>query len=199
MLLLNLYQKRVSLANRIRGLLFQYLVLWKPLIGLRLSSNVQIWGKVIFGKRLFIGQNCKIYSLVSFGNDIYIGDNVELRCNGGNRIKIGNNVTLNRGAMVLGEVLIGNDCLIAPYCVIIGSNHIFDNTSIPINKQGISSSGVQIEENVWLGAHVTVLDGVKIGKNSIIGAGSVVTKDIPSNSIAVGNPCKVVRARSSTK
>jgi acetyltransferase-like isoleucine patch superfamily enzyme len=195
MSLVNLYQKRLSIASRIRGMLYQVFVLGKKYTKLNVCSNVQNWGEVTFGANVYIGKNVKIYKKNFIGNNVYLGDNVELRCNAGNVVRIGNKCTINRGSLIMGQVDIGNNCLIAPNCIVVGSNHNFSDSTKPINQQGISSKGLVLKDNVWLGAQVAVLDGVTIGENSIIGAGSVVTKDIPPNSIAVGNPCKVVKTR----
>ena len=81
--------------------------------------------------------------------------------------------------------------MIGPGCKIICTNHALDGEE---RLKGLfNDKPIIIGENVWLGANVTVLPGVTIGKNAIIGAGSVVTKDIPENVIAIGNPCKVLR------
>lgn len=88
-------------------------------------------------------------------------------------------------------ITIGHCALIGPGCKIICTNHALDGEE---RLQGLfADKPITIGDNVWLGANVTVLPGVTIGKNSVIGAGSVVTKDIPENVVAVGNPCKVLR------
>lgn len=88
-------------------------------------------------------------------------------------------------------ITIGHCALIGPGCNIICTNHAIDPEE---RLKGVfNDKPINIGSNVWLGANVTVLPGVTVGDNSIIGAGSVVTKDIPANVIAVGNPCKVVR------
>jgi len=195
MKILYLHQKSKSLGKYIRGWIYKYLTSNYQIKNLRVSNNVDIWGKIELGNNIYIGSGVKIYTNNRIGNNVYLGDNVELRCNGVNEIKIGKNCTLNRGSIILGNVRIGDNCLIAPLCVVSGSNHNFSNVNSNINKQGISSKGIIIKNNVWLGAQVTILDGVTIGENSIIGAGSVVTKSIPKNSIAVGNPCTVIKSR----
>ena len=163
---------------------------------LRVGSGVAIFGNQIkIGKRVKIANNVSIYKNVDIGNGVIIGDNVELRCNLSNAIRIGNNCTINRNSMIMGNVIIGNDCMIAPDCVVVGSNHIFSDVNRNIKSQGISSKGIIIEDNVWLGAKAVVVDGVSIGSGSVIGAASVVTKDIPQNSIAIGNPCRVIKTR----
>ena len=94
-----------------------------------------------------------------------------------------------------GNIKIGKRCLIAAHSGIIANNHIFSDPIEMIECQGITRQGVVIEDNCWLGYGVKVLDGVTIGEGSVIGAGAVVTKDIPPYSIAVGVPAKVVRSR----
>ena len=147
-------------------------------------------------KKCYFGKNVNIEGRVSFGNHISFDDNVEVR----NRTKtdsyIGNNVSINRNAVIRGYFKIGNDVAIAPNCTIIGANHNFQRTDIAIKQQGVSNrGGIIIEDDVWIGANCVVLDGVTIGKGSVIGAGSIVTKSIPPYSIAVGNPCKVIKSR----
>ena len=114
-------------------------------------------------------------------------------CDYGSLIHMGKNVFINYGCKLVdgGEIRIGNDVLIGPGCTIVTANHATDPMK---RKQGyMKLKGVTIGDNVWIGAEVTICPGVTIGKNSVIGAGSVVVGDIPENSLAVGNPCKLVR------
>ncbi|HEY1769213.1 MAG TPA: acyltransferase [Chthoniobacterales bacterium] len=90
-----------------------------------------------------------------------------------------------------GGLEIGSDVLIATGCHLNPASHNFIDTKIPISKQGSSSKGIRIEDGVWIGAHVVILDGVTIGRGAIVGAGAVVTKDIPAYAIAVGVPAAV--------
>lgn len=94
-----------------------------------------------------------------------------------------------------GDIVVGERCLIAAHCGIYANNHHFQNIEQPIHTQGISRKGIVIEDDCWLGHAVTVLDGVTIGKGSVIGAGAVVNKDIPPYSVAVGVPAKVIKNR----
>ncbi len=120
---------------------------------------------------------------------------------GDSEIIIGNNVALNYNVMINadcgGKISICDNVRIGPYTVMRAANHKYSDISRPIYEQGHSPGVILIEEDVWLGAHVTVLPNVTIGKSSIIGAGSVVTKDIPPFSIATGIPAKVIRKRTS--
>ena len=92
-----------------------------------------------------------------------------------------------------GGIYIGNDVSIAHGVTIMSEEHIYKVNGIPIKDQGKSFSSVIIRDNVWIGGSCVILPGVKIGNNAVIGAGSVVTKDIPDNVCAAGNPCKVIR------
>ena len=112
---------------------------------------------------------------------------------GGAHVHFGNNVYANFNLTLVddGHIYIGDNVMIGPNVTIATANHpILPEFRL---KQLQYNKDVHIEENVWLGANVTVVPGVTIGKNSIIGAGSVVVKDIPANVVAVGNPCKVLR------
>jgi acetyltransferase-like isoleucine patch superfamily enzyme len=98
-----------------------------------------------------------------------------------------------------GSVYIGEYCLIASHCGIYANNHIFTDRSRPITLQGVTTEGIVIEDDCWLGTGVKVLDGVRIGRGCVIGAGAVVTKNIPPYSIAVGIPAKVIGTRGEEK
>lgn len=111
------------------------------------------------------------------------------------KVKLGSNCTINAYATVRDNVVAGDGVRIGAYSSIIAMNHCFDNIDEPIWKQGISSEGIQIGNDVWIGSHVVVLDGVTIGSHSIIAAGSIVTKDVEPYAIVGGNPAKLIRKR----
>lgn len=94
-----------------------------------------------------------------------------------------------------GPIKIGQNCLIGSHSGIYGNNHNFADPNHLIFEQGITCKGIVIEDDCWLGTGVKVLDGVTIGQGSVIGAGAVVTKNIPPYSVAVGVPAKVVSQR----
>ena len=93
------------------------------------------------------------------------------------------------------EIIIGEDCLIAEMVSIRDHDHCFDRLDVPVREQGAVTAPICIGRNVWLASKVTVVKGVSIGDNAIVGANAVVTKDIPPNAIAVGIPAKVIRMR----
>ena len=87
--------------------------------------------------------------------------------------------------------LIGDNCLIGPECGFYTVNHPMDSKTRVANY--VYGKPITVGDNVWFGGHCVVLGGVTIGNNVVVGAGSVVTKDIPDNCLAVGNPCRAVR------
>lgn len=112
------------------------------------------------------------------------------------RIRIGSGVFLNQNVMVAATDLveIGDHCMAANGCMITDADHRFDDPARPITWQGFSSKGpTRLADNVWLGANVVVTSGVTIGARAVIGANSVVTRDIPAGTIAAGAPAKVLR------
>ena len=141
------------------------------------------------------GKNVSIRGNVKFGNHITLDNNVEVRNLTKSTSTIGNNVSINRNSVLRGKFSIGNDVSIAPNCMIVGANHNFSDLAIPIKKQGVSNKGIVISDDVWIGANCVILDGFVIGKGVVIGAGSIVTKDVPEYSVAVGNPCRVIKRR----
>ena len=96
----------------------------------------------------------------------------------------------------LGDVEIGDDVIMAPDVVVLSSNHNTEDSIVPMNRQGQQASQpVHIGNDVWIGTRAILLPGVYIGEHSIIGAGSVVTKDVPAYAVVGGNPAKVIRFR----
>lgn len=115
-------------------------------------------------------------------------------CDYGYNINVGENFYANHGLVILdaGGVTFGDNVFIAPSCGFHTSGHPVDYER---RNQGLEYAySIKVGNNVWFGAGVQVLPGVTIGDNVVIGGGSVVVKDIPSNCVAVGNPCKVIRA-----
>jgi acetyltransferase-like isoleucine patch superfamily enzyme len=113
------------------------------------------------------------------------------------RVRIGAGTFLNQGVMVAAQELveIGEHCMLANGCFVSDAAHRFDDPDKPVPWQGFTSKGpTRIGANCWLGAHVVVTSGVSIGERSVIGAGSVVTHDIPPFSIAAGAPARVLKS-----
>jgi len=162
-----------------------------------------LFNKRVEAKKLFKAYNKTDDEEIDLRNKIMkqlfknVGENVwiepDFRCEFGKNITIGDDVYINFGCIILdcSEVTIGSHTLLGPNIGLYAANHSTDATE-RING-GCYGKPIHIGNNVWLGGDVKVLQGVTIDDNTIIGAGSIVTKDIPDNVIAVGNPCKVIR------
>lgn len=154
---------------------------------------------------------------------LYLADDIVIRKGTLLSLYKGGNIKIGKGARVSkfvkiaplgGSVEIGEYCSIGDYCVFLGGtggiilgskvmladsvkiiafNHNFQDISQPISQQGVNSKGVSIGDGSWLGIGVTILDGVTIGKNCVIGAGSVVTRSIADHSVAAGNPARKIQ------
>lgn len=136
----------------------------------------------------------------SIGEDVYI--DIDFRCEYGKNIHFGNKVIVNMNCTFLdnNRINIGNNVMIAPDVKIFTATHSVHLSERMPERSAPNASicdtiayPVTIDDGVWIGGNATILPGVTIGRNSVIGAGSVVTKDIPANSIAVGNPCRVIK------
>lgn len=134
-----------------------------------------------------------LLSLLGHVADDKVFINQPFYCDYGKQISVGRRFFANFNLTILDEapVTFGDDCFIGPNVSIYTACHSTD--PIERNSRQEWAKPVTIGDNVWIGGSVTILPGVTIGDNVTIGAGSVVVADIPSNCVAVGNPCKVVR------
>ena len=152
------------------------------------SAKLSIF-QINWPHQLSIGRNCvfennlvfKYDSIWRKGSNIIIGDNVFIGCN----------TEFN----ISERISIGDNCLIASNCKFIDHNHGFSDLNKPIRLQSPKISPIIIEDNVWIGTSCIILKGVTIGSGSIIGASSVVTKNVPSNEIWCGSPASQKKKR----
>ncbi len=162
-------------------------------------------------RSVYLGRNCTIDDGVIINalarKGMHFGDNLTLRQNViidgagvirdiGEGLVVGDRVGISQNCFVQvrGPVKIGSDVILGPYVRIFSENHKFDDPNIPINQQGETRTGVVIGDGVWIGSGATILDGVEIGRNSVIAAGSVVTKSVPDYSVVAGIPAKIIKS-----
>lgn len=132
----------------------------------------------------------------AFGRDVRIREGVII--GSPEQIELGDNVRLNPGAYLdgrCGGIEIGDRVLIGPYAVIVSSNHCIPNKRGRIFEAGNEGEKIIIGKDSWLGAQASVLSGVNVGEGVVVGAGSVVTKDLGDFTIAAGVPAKVIKER----
>lgn len=141
---------------------------------------------------------------VTIGSRLGISPDCRILCQDpehGSELRIGNNVQLNFAVMINadcgGKITIGNDVLIGPNVVIRASDHRFSDVARPIVEQGHNAGRIDIGDDVWIGANAVILPNVRIGKGTVIGAGSVVNGDLPEYAVAVGVPARVIKTRAS--
>lgn len=181
--------------------LFRYCgrnVLFGRNVTLRVPQRIEL------GDRILIDENAVLdakgdpeLSFIRCGDEVEVSRNAILACKAKGSITLGNFVSIGRNALLsaFASIKIGDGCAIGPYTTILASGHDWSDSETPILLQHRTIGDIVIEDNVWLGAHVTIMDGVTIGANSVIAVGSVVSHDIPPYSIAAGSPARVVRKR----
>lgn len=167
---------------------------WIKRILYNLHPNISIGKGTIIEPDCLL--KCQYGGSISIGKNCYISKGAQLVTHGGNII-IGNNSTVNPYTIIYGQggTAIGDNVRIAAHCCIVPSNHIFSDVNNPIYLQGLSKKGIVIEDDVWVGAGVKVLDGVVIRKGCVIGANAVVTKSTNEYSINIGIPAREYRKR----
>lgn len=181
----------------------------KGLIFVGRRCKIRHKSHIYFGKTINIGDNVEINALskegVKIGNNVSILRNTIIECTGvirsmGLGIVIGNNVGIAQNCFiqVRGRVVIGDDVIFGPGVSVFSENHNFSDPDKPIRHQGETRVGVTIEEGVWIGSGAAILDGVTIGRHSIVATGSVVNKDVPPFSIVGGVPAKVIKSINKT-
>ena len=172
------------------------------------NADIQPTAHFEYASRIRIGNDCRIARQaivrantgdarsIRLGDKVSLLENTLISANRGH-VTIGDNSWLGPNSVIYGNggVDIGEDVLIASHCVINTVSHNFSRLDIPMNEQEINCEPVVIENDVWIGTGTTILQGVRIGHGSIIGAGAVVTRSIPPLSIALGVPARVTGSR----
>ena len=155
------------------------------------DSFIREHSKISGGKYITIGTHTRIYPYSRIECfDRISGETYSPQLSIGNNVLMGRNTTI----LCVNKVTIGDDCMFASNCFVSDENHGMDPSSgVRYEKQKLTTKPVVLGRNVWVGEKAIILPGVTVGDNAIIGAGSVVTKDVPANTIAVGNPAKVIK------
>ena len=170
------------------------------------TSRIRCSNKIKFESNLSIDMYSYIDAIstqgITFGRNCSVGKFTTIECSGslnnlGCGLIVGNNVGLGTRSHYgcAGGITIGDDTIIGNFVSFHSENHNFLNNSIPIRNQGVNRKGIKIGSNCWIGAKVTILDGVEIGNGCVIAAGSLVNKSFSDNSIIAGVPAKFLKFR----
>lgn len=174
-----------SIKKGLGYLLYILLGSWLPHYQLGYSWKISkiiraVTGKLLFeycGKKVDIGRRIKLSGQISLGDGSGIGDFCHIQ----------------------GKISIGKNVMIAPECVFLAETHKFNDINVPMNQQGKEYKEIIIDDDVWIGYRSIILQGVRIGRGSIIGAGAVVTKSVPEYAIVAGVPAKIIKYRGNNK
>ena len=158
--------------------------------------------KILIADNVVIDDNCCLDAKgsdntgITIGQGVFIGRNTILSCKNGDIVVDDRaNLGFNCEIFSASRVRVGKSVLMAAYTYLVGGDHLYDRIDIPVLEQGRTARGIEVDDNVWLGTHVVVTDGSRVGRDAIIGAGAVVVGEIPEFAIATGIPAKVVRDR----
>ncbi|MBN1687609.1 MAG: acyltransferase [Candidatus Omnitrophica bacterium] len=169
------------------------------------------WKTVISLDGGHIGKNFCCYSGVALAQttkgSIFIGDDCRILRNAtlntieNGKITIGDHAYIGESNIIAAyhKVTIGNYVVMGPHNVIIDLTHVTDRRDIPIRLQPWNGKPIIIEDDVWIASRCVILPGVKVGRGAVIGAGSVVTKDVPEYAIVAGIPAKIIKWRKDSK
>lgn len=185
-----------------------------PLIGIKKGSKFYRGKhvKLTYRKYIHFGNNTNLNDFVeiqglskigiNFGNNVNIGKGTIIRGTGsinkiGKGFKCGNNFGCGDYCFFgcTGGIEIGNDCIMGQSVRMHSQNHKFENSQALIRAQGTEDRGIKIGNNCWIGSGVVILDGVHIGNGVVIGANTLVSKNIEDNQVVVGNPMRVIKVR----
>ena len=154
--------------------------------GYHLDENVEL----VMGTD---GHSESVGSII-LGSDVILRSGCVISADGGT-VSIGDRTYLGPHSVLLGGregIAIGSDVMFGPQCLVVASNHGFSPEE-PFVGQSLTSSGVTIADNVWVGGHTTIVDGVSVGSGSVVAAGAVVTRDVPPTTLVAGVPARVLR------
>ena len=194
----------MKVINKIFKLLFQIYIAILSSIPTVIGTKL----RYIAYKPLFKKVNGKFsidsgVTILGFEN-ITLGDNVNFMKNSyiyshdNGELTIGNNFTMNSNSQLgasFGKIIIGNDCAIASNCVLRAANHNFDSIEMPFRDQGHTYGEIILEDDVWIASNSVVTANTTIKHGSIVGASSVVTKDVEEYSVVGGVPAKLIKKR----
>jgi acetyltransferase-like isoleucine patch superfamily enzyme len=146
----------------------------------------------VFGERCFVSELAAVQTdTLELGAESYVAGHAYISGD----VRTGRHCTINTFAVVRGTIRLGDAVRIGAHTSILAFNHTMTDPDVEVFRQPISSRGISVGDDVWIGSHAVLLDGVSVGDRSVVAAGSVVTKDVPAGAVVGGNPARVLRWR----
>lgn len=187
-------QEHVAVKERLKQALRTHPLEW---VQFALAALNTAWCRYVLrcaGRGSVIGRGTRIvnFTNVSIGSGCFIQEHVYMRAGAGGFIRIGNDCAVNSFAKLFGHggIEIGDRSQLGPACLITTTHHDYRRSDLKAEFRKVT-----IGKGVWVGANTLILPGITIGDECVIGAGSVVTRDIPEGSIAVGSPARVLKSK----
>lgn len=192
-----------ALGLALRGIAYRWLlgsvgrnVVFGHGVVLRHPAKIRLGDDVVVDDLVVLDAKGSANRGIDIGRGVFLGRGTILSCKDGD-IALGDHVNIGFHSEVFSgsSVTVGARGLFAAYTYLVGGGHEFERAGLPVIDQPRLSRGITLGENVWLGAGVKVLDGVRIGNDVVVGAGAVVTGDLPDRVVAAGIPARVIRSR----
>ena len=187
--------------QKIYSVLNYFLYIWPGQLG-GIYLRRYFWGKALgfCGEKVIFGDRISIngFASIKIGNFSNFMDGSFIYSDEG-QISIGDSCSFNHNVMISssngGNISIGNNVLIGPNVFLRASEHVYEDINMPISTQGHIGGSIIIEDGVWIASNVVITKDVHIGTGTIIGAGSVVSNDLPKMTVCAGNPAVPIRSR----
>ncbi len=160
--------------------------------------------KICIGDNVIIDDNCLIDAKginnkgISIGNNVFLGRNAIISCKDGNvLLEDGVNIGFNSEIYSASNVVLRENALVSAYCYFVGGGgYDLDRHDVSFAEQeGLASKGITVEANTWIGARVTILDGVTVGRAAVVAASALLREDVPAATIVAGVPARIIRRR----
>ncbi len=188
-----------------RALMYRLILHMNGLAAIESRVRIRYAGNITLGQGAYLDEGVYLHAcpggiqigsrtLVMHGSVLHVYNFRGIPHSG---IRVGEDSLIGEYNVIRGQggVTIGDRVYTSPLVQLLAVNHVFDDAGRPFVEQGITAQGIQIEDDVWIGAGAIVTDGVTIRRGAVIAAGAVVTKDVPENAIVAGNPARIIRHR----
>ncbi|MGC8875025.1 MAG: acyltransferase [Chloroflexia bacterium] len=188
----------------LRALFYRWILKMDGLAAIEAGVRLRFANRIRLGRGVYLDEGVYIHACpngVEIGERTLVMHHAELHVYNFRDIphagiRVGRQSLIGEFCVLRGQggITIGDRVYFAPLVQVLAVNHVYDDPGRPFVEQGITAQGIVIEDDVWVGAGAIILDGVRVGRGAVIGAGSIVTEDVPPHTVVAGVPARVVRA-----